>query len=97
MAAVSNQMSSYAEGLQGKAKTRYLEKLQFYWPTVDQEGMIRHLLTNVYHQLRLLILSPTWSCVTAKQFKAHKHTINLLVAVSAWTINRKSVVIGRVS
>ena len=99
-------LSSYAEKLQGKAKTRYLEKLMLlngwtllYWPTVEQERIIQYLLTcNVSHHLRLLILLLTWFYnqvlllhSSLRPINLWKPIINFLVAGSRMSMHGQSI------
>lgn len=105
---VTSQLSVYAEGLNGKAKTRYLEKIQLV------DGVDPFLLANSGRQssnlptveapdlVSYLVLQTSF--VTSQQFKAHKslEAYNQFVSgwvkdVTGWKINNKSVVTGRVS
>ena len=101
-------LSPYAEGLPGEAKARYIAKLQLLngldpFLLSSKTGTEESLpLVEATDLVSFLVLETSF--VTAKQFKAHKsmEAYNQFVSgwvkdVSAWRINQKSVVTGRVS
>ena len=80
----------------------------FLLADIEPEVMIQHLITNLFHLSRLLILSLTWSWKLAlllhsslRPASLWKPIINFFSGwvkdVTAWTVNRKSVVTGKVS
>ena len=103
--------SSYAERLQEKAKTRYLEKLKlwvdpFVWPTVERERIIRCLLIcNVFQQLieaadlvaYLVLQTNLLLHSSLRPINLWKPIINSLVAGSRMSDNQSEISCNRKS